>query len=285
MFERGFVIVAGVGSTSGGGRRLRRDGVSAIVSLDALGERVRPVTMAEDQTLPLLDPFVSLLARGGLPRGCTAAVQGSAAVSLAAGLAAGPVAAGSWAAILGLDEFGLAAAERAGLPLDRVVLVSPPPPRQWAAVAAALIDGFDLVLCGPPRSAERSAPGHFHAGAARVAPGDARRLVARVRERRGVLVQVHWPSGCWPEATDLVFASQRSVWEGIGEGWGHCRARRVEVVASGRRGAGRSRREWMWLPGDDGRIALADAPVDVAGFGGPRRVAEAHGAAARVRSA
>jgi hypothetical protein len=143
------------------------------------------------------------------------------------------------------------------------VVVAPPEPDRWAAVVAALVEGFDVVLVGPP---------------SRVRPVEARRLVARVRERRSVLVEVGWPPGLWPEAPEVTLAAECCEWEGIGEGWGHCRARRVEVEATGRRGGGRPRRAWLWLPGPDGRMAPIDDPavpgrVDLA-VGGADTVAD-----------
>ena len=63
--------------------------------------------------------------------------------------------------------------------------------------------------------------------------------LARLRDRRSVLVQVGWPRGRWPDEPELTLAVRRVDWEGIGWGWGHCRARRVEACLTGRRGAGR----------------------------------------------
>jgi hypothetical protein len=108
------------------------------------------------------------------------------------------------------------------------------------------VEGFDVVLAGPP---------------VRVRPVEARRLVARLRERRSLLVQVGWPAHRWPEEPESSLVVSRACWEGIGVGWGHCRARRVEVEARGKRGAARRRRRWLWLPGPDGLPAAAEPPA------------------------
>jgi hypothetical protein len=173
-----------------------------------------------------------------------------AATSLAVALVARAARAGSWVAAVGLEGLGLVAAEELGLPLERLVLVATPGPSRWAATVAALLDGFDVVLLGAP---------------ARARPVEARRLVARTRERRAVLVQVGWPPGRWPEPPELNFTTVGAHWEGIGQGWGHCRARRVEVEGRGRRGASRPRRHWLWLPGPDGAPAAIEAPVGSSG--------------------
>ncbi|MDP8986796.1 MAG: hypothetical protein M3N11_00370, partial [Actinomycetota bacterium] len=60
------------------------------VDLDALrevGERARPVALAGEQVLPVLDPLRPLLPEGGLRRGTTVTVDGaSGATSLALAL-------------------------------------------------------------------------------------------------------------------------------------------------------------------------------------------------------
>ena len=83
-------------------------------------------------------------------------------------LAAGASAAGSWVGVVGVPSLGLAAAAELGVALERLVLVAPPAPGEWATVAATLVDAFDVVLAAPPRR------GGLAMG---------RRLQARVRER------------------------------------------------------------------------------------------------------
>jgi hypothetical protein len=194
-------------------------------ALKELADRHRPVTMAGERTLPVIDAVRPLLPGGGLRRGATVAITGSTAVLLA--VLAGPSAAGSWCAAVGLPWLGLAAAAELGIALDRLALI-PEPGRDWAATVAALIDGVDVVALGVPP---------------RLRPADARRLAARARERGAVLV----PFGDWPGADVLVRAGP-SRWIGIGQGHGHLRARSISVVVEGRGAAARPRHGRLWLP-------------------------------------
>jgi hypothetical protein len=210
--------------------------------------RTRPVTRADERVLPVLPELVGLFPEGvrGLRRGTTVAVDGGpGATSLALALLAGPSAAGSWAAVAGLPTVGLAAAAGFGVVIARLVLVAAPPPAMWATVVATLVESFDLVL----------ARAHH-----RVRPGDARRLAARARERGSVLVVLGGGTSAssWPERPDQRFTPVEAVWEGLGDGHGHLVARRVTIETGGRRGADRTRRIDLWLPGPDGRVAPAE---------------------------
>lgn len=201
-----------------------------------LARRAVPVSLAGDHLLPVLPALAGLLPGGGLRRGSTVAVAGSTSLALA--LLAGPSAAGSWCAAVGLPSLGLVAADEVGVALGRLALVAAPG-REWPAVVAALLDALDVVMVRPPR---------------RVTAADGRRLVARARERGSVLV----PLGAW-EGADVRLAVAGSEWQGLGEGHGHLRARRVEVVAEGRRAATRPRRALLWLPDAGGHVAAAAA--------------------------
>jgi hypothetical protein len=105
---------------------------------------------------------------------------------------------------------------------------------------ATLVDALDVVLVRVRR---------------RVRSNDARRLVARARERGSVLVVL---GDSWPEAPDVRLSITRAEWEGIGDGFGHLRARRVQVEAVGRRSAARARHAELWLPAADGGVATVD---------------------------
>jgi hypothetical protein len=86
---------------------------------------------------------------------------------------------------------------------------------------------------------------------------DARRLVARVRERGAVLVTVGGDLPGQPGNVQLTVTAAR--WEGLGEkGSGYLRRRRVSVVASGRGEASRPRRAELWLPAKEGELAPAE---------------------------
>jgi hypothetical protein len=213
--------------------------------LAGLAERVRPVTLTREQRLPVLPALDELVPGGGLRRGSTVAVAEAdgvgGATSLALALVAAASRAGSWVAAVGLPSLGLVAAEELGVALEHLVLVAAPERDAWGGVAAALVDGFDCLVVPAGRA---------------VRPGDARRLVARARERGAVLVQL---GGGWPERADLELTITRARWEGIEAGHGHLRARKVRVEGGGRGEAARPRRVDLWLPAAGGEVEVARA--------------------------
>jgi hypothetical protein len=216
-----------------------RSGATAerLSQLHEVAARARPVALAREHVLAVLEPLQTLLP-DGLRRGSTVAVGNSTSLALA--LLAGPSSQGSWSAAIGVSNLGLAAAAELGVALDRFVVVADPPPDAWASVVAALVDALDVVLLRARR---------------RVSGSDARRLIARARERGSVLVVL---GDSWPEAADLRLSITRAEWEGIGAGFGHLHARRVVVESNGRRGAARARTVELWLPAAGGGIASVD---------------------------
>lgn len=216
--------------------------------LEQLAERVRPVTLADQQVLPVLPALESLLPSAGLQRGSVIETRGRGATSLALAIAAGPSEAGSWTVSVGLPHLGLAAADEMGVDLGRLAVVADPDPARWGSVIAALIGAFDVVLVRAPR---------------RAGANDVRRLGARVRERGTVLVHVADVDRVWPEGPDIALTITSGNWQGLGEGHGHLRARRVEVAATGRRRAAQPRNASLWLPGPDGLVAPVE-PTPVA---------------------
>jgi len=136
-------------------------------TLPTLAERVRPVAWAGEQLLAVEDCLAPLLPRAGLVRGSVVGVGGPLAVtSLAMALMARAMRAGSWVAVVGLERLGLTAVEELGVPLERLVLVAAPEPAHWAATVAALVEGFDVVLAGPPARVRPVDPVPPAAGAA-----------------------------------------------------------------------------------------------------------------------
>ncbi len=222
----------------------RGDRVATVQQLRELVDRTRPVSTAEQRVLPVLPAVEGLLAGRGLQRGTVVQVNGGAgATSLALAVAAGPTRAGSWVACVGLPELGWAAAAASGVELERLVVVRPTE-QSWATVVAALVDAFDVVLCGLERAPSSS---------------EVRRLQARARERGSVLVVVAGAAGSvgparrsWPEAADVDLSVVGAEWAGLGDGWGHLRSRRITVETGGRRGMRRGRRVELWLPGPSG---------------------------------
>jgi hypothetical protein len=205
------------------------------------------VSLAGEHLLAVTPALGPLLPEGGLRRGAVVAVDGTAATSLALALAAGPSAAGSWVVAVGFPALGVLAAAELGVCLGRFALVAPPPAAVWGQVVASVVDAVDVTLVRPP---------------ARVRAGDARRLVARARERGSVVVLAG--GGTWPEAPDVRLTVTASAWEGLGDGHGHLTARKVEVRTDGRRGAARPGRHELWLPGPDGGVAAVERVAVVA---------------------
>jgi len=191
-----------------------------------------------ENTLPVLSPLAPLLPGGGLRRGSTVAVRGSASLLLA--LLAGASRSGAWAAVVGVPTLGMVAAAEAGVVLERLALV-PDPGTDLAGVLAALTDGMDVVALG--------SSGRLHVT-------EVRRLVARARQRGTVLIGY----GGWPRA-DLRLSVQSPVWQGLGQGHGHLRARRVTVQLDGRGSAARPRRHDIWLPAVGGGVAEVEPAV------------------------
>src|SRR5262249_54432459 len=136
---------------------------------------------------------------GAVRRGSTLAIDSArGGFSLALALAAAVTAGDSWGAAVGLPALGFLAAAELGVHLGRFAVV-PAPGDRWPVVVAALLDGMDLLLLGPP---------------ARVRSGDARRLVDRAREQGAVLAVLEPPGGrCWPEGPDLRLSVVHARWE------------------------------------------------------------------------
>ena len=183
----------------------------------------------------MLPALRELLPRGGLARGSVLAVAEFGLLCLA--LVAGASADGAWCGIAGIPEAGVLAAAGLGLDAGRTLLVPEPGPA-WPQVVASLLDGCEIVLLRPP---------------ARASAQVRQRLEATLRRGRGVLLV----AGDWPGAqVRLRVVTQR--WTGLGDGHGRLRACCAEVVADGRGEAAMTRTRWLWLPAENGGVAVAD---------------------------
>ncbi len=216
--------------------------------LALLAERTRPVSSSRTRLLPVLPPLRDLLPDGGLRRGSTLVVtdltgrgpdlHAGGGVALALALCAAASGAGSWCAFVGLTGFGAVAARDLGVDLERAAVV-PRPGVAWAEVTAVLLDGVDLVVLCPPFPPR---------------PAMVRRLVARVRRHRSVLLVVAGRAG-WPEHPDVRLGVRELCWDGAGDGAGHLRRRRMAVVTTARHAATRAGCHRLWLPSADGTVA------------------------------
>ena len=211
--------------------------------LSKLVPKIGPVTFARERVLPVDPALEPLFPEAGLMRGSVIGCQGPTAMSAALALVAGPSAAGSWLAILGVPSLGLRAASEVGIALERMVMVADQArdlgEEPWANVISALIDGFDVIVLR-----------------ADVRGGIARRLQSRLQNRGAVLVLVGDPG---PFSCDVVISCRQGEWEGLGHGSGRLVRRRLTLSASGRRLPG-ERRIDVWLPGANGRIEPVTAP-------------------------
>jgi hypothetical protein len=209
--------------------------------LQVVADRSRPVTLARDQTLPLLEALATMFPDGRLRRGITVAVHGPGSTTLAFALAASASSSGSWVAMVGVADANLATAAELGVALERVAVMHPLP-AQWSATVAAVIGAFDIVVLAPCH---------------RVSAGDARRLMARARERGSVLITLTRMARAWPERVDAELSISTLRWQGLGQGHGHLRERVARVDMTGRRELARPRKGEFVLPDASGRLVCA----------------------------
>jgi len=175
-------------------------------------------------------------------------------------LLAEPSKAGAWCAVIGVPEFGVEAASRFGVELERLVLV-PHPGDQWLAVAAAVADALTVIVMRPPK---------------RASDGAISRLAARLRQRGSTLIVL----GSWPHSEAMISVSD-SDWSGIGEGFGHLQSRQATVTVTSKL-SGRPRSARLWLPSPSEEFERVERPgtervsvgrVGDGRFGRPDRVA------------
>lgn len=197
--------------------------------LAQLGERVAPIVMARERTLPVAESLYGLFPERGLVRGRVMSCRGAAASSVAFSVASSALAEGAWMAVIDVETFGADAAAELGVPLERVVRVDSAPrtssperaTADWIDVMGAAVDGFDLVVTRVPSSLRQG----------RI-PAAVRKLGTRVQQR-GAVVLVLGEAGAL--RVDHTLTTQRTVWSGLGQGFGHLHRRQIDVEAAGRR--------------------------------------------------
>ncbi|NBR92935.1 MAG: hypothetical protein EBT46_05540 [Actinobacteria bacterium] len=145
-------------------------------------------------------------------------------MSTALALSAAATRAGSWLAVVGVPNLGVAAAIEAGVAVERIVLAQPPrASREWVATVAALVEGFEVLIVAPPASLSAS---------------DARRLQTRVMARQAVLIVVVMPTSTGETSvftSDIDVHADTVAWSGIERGAAHITQRTVQVRVNGRR--------------------------------------------------
>ena len=224
---------------------MSRSATAKLVAL-GVGAASELASTPDDQitgrVLPVRGELAGLLPWGGLRRGSTVSVRGSTSLLLA--LLATATAEGCWAAVVGLPQLGVLAAAELGVVVHRLALVPKPGTDQVVVerTIAALLDGVDLVSVGVP-----------------VSPQAARKLSARARQRKAVLL----PFGHWPGA-DVELRAEGGRWSGLGAGHGVLRERAISVHASGRGAAARPRKAELLLPAARGGLGLVPVPQPIA---------------------
>ncbi|MFD6895446.1 hypothetical protein ACFWB0_12995 [Rhodococcus sp. NPDC060086] len=178
-----------------------------------------PAHSPVERLLPVPEPLVELLPRGGLVRGTVVSVSGSA--SLLLGMVAAVTAAGGHAAVIGQRRLGLLAAAEMGARLNRVAVIPDPGPDP-VEIATVLLDGLDLVVLGLEGKS--------------VPPSRARVVAARVRSKGAVLVVTdgHW------DGAQVRLEAKVSGYEGLtGPGRTRLCGTKLSVRALGRAAAPR----------------------------------------------
>ncbi len=238
--------------------------------LEQLGERIKPISMAGERTLPVLAAFDGVFPEKGLVRGRVVSCRGGAAASIASALVRDAVVEGAWLAVVDVDTFGADAAAEFGIPLERVVRIETgripsesigesdvasesdfesdgeadgaTSELDWVDVMGAAVDGFDVVVTRVPRDLR---------GERR--PAAVRKLATRIQQRGAVVVTLG-SSGALGCDTELT--TSRSVWSGLGDGVGLLRRRRIDIDVGGRRLPG-ERTCSLTLAGSAGRVEIS----------------------------
>ncbi|MCP2323658.1 hypothetical protein HDA40_002165 [Hamadaea flava] len=240
--ERAMTSSAAVPAPGKGARIISAADVARALSVvrEQAGERANTAQMARglgragqldelrpEPELPVAGQLRDLLPWAGLRRGAVVAVHSSALALLA--LLGEASKNGAWISFVGFPQLSIAAADEAGIVLERVILV-PHPGAKWAEVMGIMIDGTQIVVAPTP--------------AGGIADTQARTLAARARQRGAVIV----PFGPgWPGA-DLMIERATARWHGLGMGHGRLRWMEADYVARGRGSAMRPRRCTISLP-------------------------------------
>jgi hypothetical protein len=205
-------------------------------ALERVAQLTKPIVRADELLHPVDARLQAVLPWAGVKKGSVIETRSRALGWL---LVAEAAKLGSWVAAVGVPSPSWAAAAELGVPLDRIAVISTPPVEVAGTVLAALADAVEFVLVDP---------------SVNIRPHELRRLIARVRERRGVLVSFGEVGAAW-EGVDVRLSVTQSRWHGLGNGHGALTGREVDVHAVGRGAAMRPRNTTMWLQGTPERWA------------------------------
>lgn len=234
----------GMGARPAADQVTNAGGVQGRSDLESIIGDTAPVGM-DAALLPLSDTTAHMLPGGGLRRGSTIVVSGEQGVTtVSMALAAGPCRAGAWMGCTGFPELGWDAASEVGLALERVVSVDLHGSDRdvagvsrirgtdrkgggsWTKVLAAMVDAFDVVVCGPAVSMD-----------SRLSD----RLRSRARERGTVVLRMAPGLDRRGFSCDVEIKVTGFHWEGLGMGWGGLRGRSITVEVGGKGSLARNR--------------------------------------------
>ena len=193
---------------------------------------------ADEQLHPVDERLHAVLPWPGLRRGSLIEAKSRALGWL---LVSEAVQAGAWVAAVGVPSPGWAAAAEIGVNLQRLAVVAAPPAELAGTVIGALVDAVELVLVDP---------------SVHIRPHEFRRISARVRERKGVLVAIGDVGPAW-EGVDVRLSISGVTWHGLEQGHGALCGCVADIEATGRGAAFRPKRTSLWLQGSATRWADA----------------------------
>lgn len=218
--EHMFAIVTGMSSQSA----LRITDIAVELGVSTAGQ------LSREETLPAPGSLKEVFPQG-IRRGSTISV---ASTSLMLLLLSSSTQAGSWAAIVGFPNVGVVAAKELGVELKRCAFIPYFTENSAPKVVAALIDAVDFVVV------------HRVSG---IHVADARRLIARARERKCVLIL---SKTSWQNVTPLTLKVTSSSWERTANGRGRLKGRWVDVTVSGRGAMSRPLQSSLWIGEGEG---------------------------------
>jgi hypothetical protein len=203
-------------------------------ALERVAQLAKPIVRADELLHPVDPRLHAVLPWGGLRKGSVVEVRSR---SLGWLLVAEATRVGAWVATVGVSSPSWAAAAELGVPLDRIAVINAPPVEVASTVLAALVDAVELVLVDP---------------SVNLRPHELRKLIARAKERRSVLISFGEVGSAW-EGVDVRLSITASRWHGLGDGHGALTGREVDIEATGRGAAMRPKRTTLWLQGAEQR--------------------------------
>lgn len=227
-----------------------REGSVAVLRELVTSASERRVGPGAERVLPVAVELREALPWPGLRRGAViSAGPGPGGLSLLLAAAARATIEGAWCGVIGVPDLGVLAAAELDVQLGRLVLVPDPGPEPLR-VLGQLAEGVEVLLAGGP-------------WLARVTPMQAQRITARLRQRGAVLLV----RGPWPGA-DVTWRTRVVGVDGLGQGHGRIRGRRLMVEAVGR-SLGRARRLELMLPTAGGGLSAVAAVASAPGAAPP----------------